>query len=105
MNGIFVRWKPGEPRRGRTFDPLRAGHPLYNSGCVVCPRPLGDGTPVTAIAVGPHDEESRERHDEGRWYSAQAALIHERCADYHTEKGLDWLVGGLAIKGEEVPAG
>lgn len=77
--GFFVRWKQGEPRPCRVFDPLPADHPAAAMPCLVCENVLGDGRPVQLYAVGWHDEESRERHTAGRWYTAQAVLLHAAC--------------------------
>lgn len=80
MSGVFyIRWKPGEPREGRVLNPLAADHPAASLSCPACSGPLGDGRSVQLYAIGPDDEETAERHAEGRWYSAQAALLHAEC--------------------------
>ena len=83
MNGIYVRWKRGEPREGRIFPPLEANHPAMDKPCAnpACPDLLGDETPVQLLAIGPNpsDPEDVERHRAGRWYNAVATLAHARC--------------------------
>lgn len=78
--GVYVRWKPGEPREGRTFPFIPAGHPLADFYCPVCDDVLANGDPVTLLVLGPGaDEDSRERHAEDRWYNAQALPVHQAC--------------------------
>lgn len=77
--GFFVRWKPGEPRECRVFSALDSSHPAAELPCPHCEDPLGDGRQVQLYAVGPWDEETRERHAEGRWYTALAVLLHVDC--------------------------
>lgn len=80
MSGVFyIRWKRGEPREGRVLNPLAAEHPAAGLLCLVCHQPLGDGRSVQLYAIGPDDEETAERHAQGRWYPAQAALLHAEC--------------------------
>ena len=75
----FIRWKPGEPRESRVFPPLTAGHPAAGDSCPACGECLGDGTPVQLLTIGPTDDEDREKHRAGRWYSAFALLFHADC--------------------------
>lgn len=92
MNGgYFVRWKADEPRAGRVFPPLTADHPGAALPCLVCNQPLGDGRQVQLFAVGPYDDETRAKHAEGRWYTAEAALFHIGCAEAVSAAFLDWL--------------
>lgn len=92
MSGVFyMRWKPGEPREGRVFNPLADEHPAAALPCLVCNQPLGDGRQVQLFAVGPYDDETREKHAEGRWYTAEAALFHTGCAEAVAAAFVDWL--------------
>jgi hypothetical protein len=94
---IFVRWKDGEPRRGRVFEPLAADHPAVGIPCPPCDEPIGTTRPVQLVAVGPVFEGDRQAHLAGRWYSAGAALLHEDCADRLTDSALELLISELAI--------
>lgn len=91
MSGVFyVRWKSGEPREGRVLNPLGADHPAAGLSCQMCEQQLGDGRSVQLYAVGPDDEETAEKHAQGRWYSAQAALLHAACVgDFGPSEGVD----------------
>lgn len=78
----YMRWKAGEERcslPGR-FPPLKAGHPLVDQCCPVCAEPFTVGERVTTFAVGPDTPDDAGRHNAGRWYSALAVVLHERCA-------------------------
>lgn len=94
---IYVRWRAGEPRRVSTFPPLSADHPSVATACVVCSTTLGTDAPVTLVAVGPLDDEARERHDAGRWFNAGAAAVHEDCVAQLTEVDLGMLVAELTV--------
>lgn len=78
-NTTYVRWRPGEPRAHRAYPPLEPGHPSYGVPCAACDRPLGDGTQVQLAVIGPHDDESRAKHDQHRWYNAHAVVLHAAC--------------------------
>lgn len=83
-NSTYVRWAPAESRRVREFDgPLAADHPAFLAPCPFCTYRLGDdvgGQPgVALVALGPDDDETRERHEAGRWYSALAIVVHTKC--------------------------
>ncbi|SEF34335.1 hypothetical protein SAMN05421837_107326 [Amycolatopsis pretoriensis] len=75
----YVRWRSGAPREGRAFPPLGPGHPAYRDVCPACDHFLGNGLPVQILAIGPTDDEARDRHRAGRWYSALALLFHAAC--------------------------
>lgn len=96
---ILVRWKAGEPRRGLTFGPLDGEHPLAAVPCPECGLPLRIpwGVPVVLVAVGPpdDDDEARQRHEAGRWYTAAATVLHEPCVDELGDDALDSLVAQL----------
>lgn len=77
---FYVRcWQKDQPREGRTFDDLAPGHPAFHAPCFLCHEPLGDGTPVQLLVIGPDNEEAREKHAAGDQYLAAAMLLHARC--------------------------
>lgn len=82
MTGVpYMRWKAGNPRTSDVLRPLKPDHPAFGDLCAVCNKPLGGrGAAVQLYALGPDSEESQEQHDNGCWYSAQAALLHAACA-------------------------
>jgi hypothetical protein len=76
----YVRWRSDEPREQRVFPALPEAHPAASTPCPACAQPLGDGTPVQLLALGPADDaEDREKHAAGRWYSAVALVVHATC--------------------------
>ncbi len=79
MNVTYVRWQRDEPRECRVFPPLASDHPAYATECSLCGEPFSNGGKVQLLAIGPDDAESREKHAEGRWYSALAVLLHAAC--------------------------
>jgi hypothetical protein len=99
---IYVRWKAGESRRGRVFNPVVAGDPLAAMPCPApgCGLPLRMPWPVAVVlvAVGPVDDgDDRVSHDEGRWHNAGAAVLHQPCADQLTDSELDVLAEQLIV--------
>lgn len=94
---IYMRWKAGEPRRGRPFEPLTSDHPLTMRPCVVCGIRLGNGTRLTLVAVGATSDESMERYLAGRWFDAAALAVHEHCVADMTEPELAELVADLVL--------
>ena len=94
---IYIRWKRGEPRRGRTFPALTPDHPSYQHPCPECGGMLGAAERVVLIAVGPVGDDGRDRHDAGRWYSAGGVLAHETCVDHLDEPALDRLAAELVV--------
>lgn len=83
----YVRWQKDEPRKGREFPPVSPEHPNFNEPCRVCTRPLGDGKPIALVAIGPNSEDAWQRHQVGRWYSAQAGAFHAGCVGESVEAG------------------
>jgi len=92
---IFVRWRRGESRLGKTFDGLdetdaSAAHP-----CIVCGYANGAGVPVQLFIVGPLPDaehvEDREKFEAGRWFNAGAAVGHASCLAALTPDELDAL--------------
>lgn len=103
-NLTFLRWKRGEPRRGRPFPALQLGHPSYDTACVLCNYSLGsDLGGVTLVAVGPSDEEDREHHNAGRWYSAMAVLVHTTCSEHINDLDLELVVAELVVADPPAP--
>lgn len=98
-----IRWKSSESRRARVFDPLGADHPAAAATCVFCDQQIGTTTPVQIVVVGPdlRDDENRERHEAGRWYSALGVLVHEPCADALDDTQLERVIGELVQCEEE----
>lgn len=96
---IYVRWRNGEFRRGRGYPPLAPTHPSVEHPCPACGNPVGTTTPVQLVIVGPTDAEDRERHYEGRWYTAGAVVVHQSCADAIDDDELDRLVDYLVVIG------
>lgn len=47
--------------------------------CSACGSLLGDGRSVQLLAIGPSDDEDREAHASGNWYSAVAIVLHADC--------------------------
>ena len=92
---FYVRWRRGEPRRGRVFDALTIDHSGYALPCVECDESLGDGHSVQLIAVGPDDEKSAEKFAAGRWCTIAAVPLHAACADALTDGGLELLISEL----------
>jgi hypothetical protein len=79
INMTYVRWQKGEPRESRVFPPLAPTHPCYTTPCTLCTDPLGNGRKVQLLALGPEDEEEREKFAQGGWISALAILLHAAC--------------------------
>lgn len=78
--GIYVRWKQGEPRVGRTFPPMPRDHPMADEHCPACGETYADRETVL-IVLGPGaDPEAVQKHNEGRWYSAESIAVHAACA-------------------------
>jgi len=61
------------------FPALSESHSAYDADCWLCGKPLGNGSQVQLLAIGPEDEADRIKHHEGRWYSALAILLHAAC--------------------------
>jgi len=78
---IPIRWQRDAPRVVRDDLDL-SEHPLAGTPCAHCDGPLDGQDPVAIVAVGPapDDPAEIERHDEGRWYSADGVLCHDVCA-------------------------
>lgn len=100
---IYIRWRAGEPRRGRVFDPLAADHPATMLPCHGCDQPIGTTVPTQLIAAGPDSEDNQAKHDAGSWYSAAAILLHKGCADALTDEGLDLLISELVADKPAAP--
>lgn len=94
-NVTYVRWRAGESRRGRVFPPLAAAHPASSAFCVIGGGMLGTAEPVQLLIVGPSDEVDRELHNAGRFYSAGAVVVHERCLAQLDDNEVENLVKGL----------
>ena len=95
---IYVRWRRGESRRGRVFPAPQPGHPLHATDCVACGGALySDSGDIVLIAVGPVDEDERERHEAGRWYNAGAVAVHVADVESMTDAELDALCAELVI--------
>ena len=94
---LFVPWKNGEPRRGHVRGPLAADHPAIHIPCPACGEPAGTVRRGQLVVVGPVGEADKKAHNEGRWYLAGAALLHEDCADRLTDSGLELLISELEI--------
>jgi hypothetical protein len=75
----YIRWQKDQSRLGRELPPLNNLHPAGHLLCSVCEEQLGNGTPVRLVAIGP-EESDRGKHEQGRWYSAVAIIIHSSCS-------------------------
>ncbi|TCO57179.1 hypothetical protein [Actinocrispum wychmicini] len=93
MSALYVRWKPGEPRESKPLGPLPAEHPAAQYPCLCCGQPLADGRPVQLLAVGPDDDESREKCRAARWHSALALPAHAECLGATTQSDADTAAG------------
>lgn len=98
---IYVRWRAGESRRGRTFPPLAADHPCVIDPCFACELPIGSRRSTQLVVVGPVDEASRVECDARRWFSAGAVLLHRECADFFSDADLEELAAGLEVHDDE----
>jgi hypothetical protein len=66
----------------RKFGPKSADHPGIGKECPACDVPFVEGDYTTLVVLGPgDDQESRQRRDEGRVYTAVAAEIHWDCSE------------------------
>lgn len=92
---IYVRWKRGESRRGAVFPAVSPDHFLWNEPCVQCSHLLGNGEEIQLVAVGPVDDDERERHNADRWYNAGAVALHRRDVDTMSDAELDALCAEL----------
>lgn len=96
-NTTYVRWQRAEARAQRAFLPLTVNHPAYSVPCAQCGRPLGDGTDVQLLVIGPDDQESRQQHDDGHWYAALAILLHVACVRQLEDHGaVEDFIAGIA---------
>lgn len=95
-NTTYVRWQREEPRTQRLFPPPREEHPAYLLPCGYCAEQLGGAGSIQLVAIGPDDEESRQRHDDYRWYSAFAVICHATCIAPRTKEELDKFAAELA---------
>lgn len=65
----------------RRFNPLPTDHPSYAEPCPACGEQLGNGQPVTLVALGPGDSpEDRAKARDGRPHNAVAQPVHWACA-------------------------
>ena len=99
---FYVRWRRGESRRGKRFDPLREDHPGVHLPCVLCADQVGIAETVALLIVGPllDDDEAWERYVEDRWFTAGAALVHARCLDEVSDLALEQVVRELVEEAE-----
>lgn len=79
---IPVRWQKDAPRVVNTLT-LSPDHQLVDSPCATCDLPIMGNESCSLVAVGPDpsDAEDMERHEQGRWYSANGVMTHQLCAD------------------------
>src|SRR5688500_8862845 len=83
---FYVRWKKGEPRRGRVFTEHNSA--TADLTCLLCRESLGT-RPYQLVAMGPDDSDCRVKHDTDRWYAARAMIMHERCVAKKSDAELD----------------
>lgn len=88
-NVTYVRWKAGEPRRGRVFPALTPGHPAHAAPCALCGGDLGDAS-VQLLVVSDAAEPAAEH-----WHAAEAALTHETCLAPLTDSEMEAAIGEL----------
>lgn len=75
----YVRWRRDQPREGGVCKLLEPGNAMALWDCPACGRPLGTEHPVQLLAIGPLNDEDRDRHRAGGWYSAVALVMHAHC--------------------------
>jgi hypothetical protein len=102
-NITAVRWRATDSRRCHAFPAPAENHPLvrHSVACLICNELLA-GNRIQLLAIGPFedDDEAQDRHDSGGWYTAMAAVVHERCLSELSDDQVEKLIGELA----EVPA-
>lgn len=98
-NLTYVRWRKGDSRRMREFPALTSEHPSYTTPCLLCGYSLGSDTGgVQLLAVGPDDDENRTKHEQGRWYSAAALIVHTSCLADLDDAHIETLVADLRLE-------
>lgn len=81
MTITYVRYNPNVAFEPRVFGPKPSDHPSCHQICPACGGAFEPGDYTTLIPLGPgDDEEARESHAQGRWYSAVAIEVHAACA-------------------------
>lgn len=95
-----VRWRRDEGRRGPVYPGLRADHPAVTVNDVLCGAPIGTEEPVQLLVVGPdnNNDEDRERHEAGRWYTALAVLVHKKCLARLSDDQVEAAVSELSLR-------
>jgi len=88
-NLTAIRWQRDQSRRGPILPPLAEDHPASIVFCVLCPVQLGTVERVQYLIIGPIYEREWDEHTAGRWYSAPAMLVHERCVAKLDEEDLE----------------
>jgi hypothetical protein len=85
-----MRWTRGTPRNGPILGSLDTNHPYARIPCL-CHAPLGDGSPVGLLAIGPalDDDQAVQAHRDGRAYEAIAVILHQRCITLDLVEHLD----------------
>lgn len=68
---------------------------------MLCGTPIGAEEPVQLLVVGPDDDEGRERHDAGRWYTALAVVVHEQCLARLSDDQVEAMVSELELRDVE----
>lgn len=95
-NLTYVRWRSGEPRRGRVFDAPASDHPTYDSNCLLCDTVVAS-RPIQLIAVGltDEDDETSAKAKRGEWFAAGAVIVHHSCAEKLSDDDLDVFAAAL----------
>lgn len=77
----YARWKAGESRESKIFEPLQEDHPLieHKECCNLCSIDFKEGDLVQLLVLGADSEENKEKLKQGRWISALAIVFHTEC--------------------------
>lgn len=76
---------------------------IAETRCMLCDKRITKVREYQLVVVGPTDDEDREKHEAGRWYSAGAIICHWTCVDAHSDEDLDALVRSLKVMESESP--
>lgn len=99
-NLTYVRWRSGEPRRGKTYGAPASDHPTYGSDCLLCDKPM-KVQKIQLIAVGLTDELDSDdtiKAKLGDWFAAGAIIVHHGCAEQMSDEALNLFTASLIPK-------